>query len=677
MKSIKYIIVTALLLVAVSGFSQNTILGYEYWFDNNYSAKVSQTVTPEANFSLSTQISTAGLVPGIHTFNFRTWDNEGMYSVVLSSFFYKIPQTSNANKEIVVYEYWFDNDYANKTTIAVAPQTHFNLSELLDTENLVSGIHTLNIRFKDNSDLWSSTLSQFFYKLIIRETEIADNYITAYRYWFDSDFENAEYIQLAEPAKNFNLIENMNFTRIPKGEYEINFQFRDTLGLWSSVITDEIEKVAFPIADFSYELNATCENTTVTFTGNSFDNDTQSWNFGNGETSEEISPVSVYDTPGDYTVSLTVTDTETGNDSTITVVISIPDLRTTHSFSENVCDTYTAPDGQVYTESNPNITAIIPNAAGCDSIISIDLTVKHSTTHSFSETVCNSYTAPDGQVYTESGIKMATIPNSIGCDSIISINLTVNHSTTHSFSETVCDSYTAPDGQVYTESGIKTAIIPNAIGCDSIITINLTVNHSTSNAIVETACESYTAPDGQIYTESNPNITAIIPNAVGCDSIISIDLTVNKIDTTVIMNGNTLTANAFPAEYQWLDCDNDYSELQGETEQTFSPSINGNYAVRITQNGCTEVSNCYNVTVSSINNIEAGNINIYPNPTNGRLIIENGQSKIGEVIIYDMNGKKLSTFNFQLSTLEIDLSDYANGIYFIEVNKTTHKIIKK
>ncbi|MDR2009995.1 MAG: T9SS type A sorting domain-containing protein [Bacteroidales bacterium] len=145
------------------------------------------------------------------------------------------------------------------------------------------------------------------------------------------------------------------------------------------------------------------------------------------------------------------------------------------------------------------------------------------------------------------------------------------------------------------------------------------------------------------------------------------------------INENTLTANASSAEYQWLDCDNDYGELQGETEQTFSPSINGNYAVRITQNGCVDVSNCHHITtITSINEVETVNyINIYPNPTNGRLIIENEQLKIGKVIIYDMNGKKLSTFNYPLSIAEIDLSDYANGIYFIEVNKTTHKIIKK
>jgi hypothetical protein len=67
-----------------------------------------------------------------------------------------------------------------------------------------------------------------------------------------------------------------------------------------------------------------------------------------------------------------------------------------------------------------------------------------------------------------------------------------------SITETVCDSYIAPDGQVYTTSGIKTAIIPNTAGCDSTITINLTVNQSTVSSITQTVCDSYTAPDGQV-----------------------------------------------------------------------------------------------------------------------------------------------------------------------------------
>lgn len=532
MKNSKPIIVAILLLVAIPGFSQNTIQGYEYWFDNNYSERVSQAVSPESDFTLDASIQTTGLISGVHTFNFRTWDNEGVYSVLSSSFFYKIPQTSHADVKIVAYEYWFDNDYADKTRKEVASQTNFNLNELLDTEDLIAGIHTVNIRFKDNSGLWSSTINQFFYKLIIPEEEVVNNSITAYCYWFDSDFKNVVYVQLAKPVKNFNLVENIDLTPVPKGEHEINFQFRDTLGMWSSVLTDKVEKMALPVAGFSYEMNTTCENTVVTFTDRSVDNDTRSWNFGNGETSGEISPVCTYNTPGEYSVSLTVSDTETGKESTKRLLLSIPD--------------------------------------------------------------------------------------------------------------------------------------PN-----------------TYSSITETACGSYTAPDGQVYTESNQNITAIIPNAAGCDSIITIALTVHAIDVSVVADGNTLSATAFPASYQWLDCGNGNVEIQGETGQSFTPTVSGSYAVRITQNDCVDTSTCHEVIITSIGKVEGANrAAIYPNPTTGVLNVDLGEARERiTIVVNDVFGKtvrKMVAENQRYIKLHLD---EVPGIYLVsietEFEKSVCKVIKE
>ena len=68
--------------------------------------------------------------------------------------------------------------------------------------------------------------------------------------------------------------------------------------------------------------------------------------------------------------------------------------------------------------------------------------------------------------------------NSCGEGDVSTLTITVNNNTTSTISVTVCDSYTAPDGQVYTTSGTETAVIPNTAGCDSIITINLLVNYT-------------------------------------------------------------------------------------------------------------------------------------------------------------------------------------------------------
>ena len=65
----------------------------------------------------------------------------------------------------------------------------------------------------------------------------------------------------------------------------------------------------------------------------------------------------------------------------------------------------------------------------------------------------------------------------MGCDSTITLDLTVNYSTTSSITESVMDIYTAPSGATYTTSGIYTDVVLNSVGCDSTITIDLTVNY--------------------------------------------------------------------------------------------------------------------------------------------------------------------------------------------------------
>lgn len=96
---------------------------------------------------------------------------------------------------------------------------------------------------------------------------------------------------------------------------------------------------------------------------------------------------------------------------------------------------------------------------------------------------CDTYTAPDGMVYTSSGIYTAIIPNSQGCDSTITVDLTINTATTATLTEVACDSF-ALNGTTYNFSGTYTQILSNAVGCDSIITLNLDITATPSAPVI-------------------------------------------------------------------------------------------------------------------------------------------------------------------------------------------------
>ena len=215
-----------------------------------------------------------------------------------------------------------------------------------------------------------------------------------------------------------------------------------------------------------------------------------------------------------------------GCDSTVTLNLTITNSNTGSEILTE-CDSYTwNTNGETYTQSG-QYTEVLSNQNGCDSTVTLDLTITNSSTGSEIVTECDSYTwNTNGQTYTESGQYTEVLSNQSGCDSTVTLDLTITNSSTGSEIVTECDSYTwNTNGQTYTESGQYTEVLSNQSGCDSTVTLDLTINTSSSSTQTETGIESYTwSVNNQTYTESG-TYTAVIPNASGCDSTITLDLT--------------------------------------------------------------------------------------------------------------------------------------------------------
>ena len=199
---------------------------------------------------------------------------------------------------------------------------------------------------------------------------------------------------------------------------------------------------------------------------------------------------------------------------------------------QTACDTYTWIDGIEYTASNNEATFTMENAAGCDSVITLNLTINNSNTGVDVQTACDSYTWINGETYTASNNEATfTLTNAAGCDSVVTLNLTVNYSNTGIDEHTACDTYTWIDGIEYTASNNEATFTlenANAAGCDSVVTLNLTINNSNTGVDVQTACDSYTWIDGIEYTASNNEATFTLTNAAGCDSVVTLNLTINN-----------------------------------------------------------------------------------------------------------------------------------------------------
>lgn len=234
--------------------------------------------------------------------------------------------------------------------------------------------------------------------------------------------------------------------------------------------------------------------------------------------------------------------------------------------------------------------------------------------------------------------------------------------------------YTSPSGNyTWTISGTYMDTIRNAEGCDSVITFNITIDHSfnsTLGVITPTVCNSYTSPSGNYTWINSGTYKDTIPNFEGCDSVITIILTIPTVITAVTINGATLTANAIFAGYQWIDC-NTMLPISGETNKDFTATSNGSYAVIVFQNNCTDTSTCFTINNVGIeeNSLISG-LTISDNPTNGKFTLwYTGHDKAGLLKIYDVNGNLV--FQEEIAQWSqyknIDIRNQQSGIYFCKL----------
>tara|TARA_Y100000782_G_scaffold60115_1_gene66188 strand:- start:1872 stop:3686 length:1815 start_codon:yes stop_codon:yes gene_type:complete len=374
-----------------------------------------------------------------------------------------------------------------------------------------------------------------------------------------------------------------------------------------------------------------------------------------------------------------------GCDSIVTLNLTI----TSSSASTDVvsaCDSYTWIDGNTYTSSNTTATHTLTNTTGCDSVITLDLTILNASASTDVVSACGSYTWMDGNTYsTSNNTATYTLTNAIGCDSVITLDLTILNASASTDVVSACGSYTWIDGNSYSASNnTATYTLTNAAGCDSVVTLDLTILNATASTDVISACESYTWIDGNTYTASNNTATYTLTNAAGCDSVVTLDLTVNAIDVTVTAAGsNALEANASGAvvSYQWYDC-NDNAILTDDTLQVYTAVSSGEYAVIVEgTNGCADTSDCVVIIGTGIEkeNIDAVALAIYPNPTQGIFTLEFSQEQQNvSVVITNISGQVVeqqTLANGQQFTLELKGSA---GVYFCTVSTEDgiHEVIR-
>ncbi|MGB0403241.1 MAG: LamG-like jellyroll fold domain-containing protein [Salibacteraceae bacterium] len=313
-----------------------------------------------------------------------------------------------------------------------------------------------------------------------------------------------------------------------------------------------------------------------------------------------------------------------------------------------------------------------------DSITTTLLTIIKDTAVTDVKTSCDSLLWIDGNTYfSDNSTATYLLPNSVGCDSLITLNLTISND--HLIdSITSCTPITWIDGKTYSANNDSAeAVFINSLGCDSVITLNLNISQDHFIDSI-TSCAPIIWIDGNTYSQNNDTSEVVYTNSKGCDSIISLSLIIKTIDNSVTQNGDSLKANQSGANYQWLDCDASYKELNGDTNQIFRATKNGRYAVKLESDGCQDTSICFVIeNVGIQTNSVFKDLILYPNPTSGQVSIKlSSVASRLEVKQWNVLGELVNS-NVLNNTQEFNFEiQGAAGSYLLELDSGNGDIIK-
>lgn len=645
--------------VQIQGGLQMATLGAaEYYFDNDpgYGDGI-QIALANNTINSDFQLNLEGLSNGMHMAYIRVRDNANQWSLYAQHLFQVV---GSMNQDIVSAEYYFDNDpgFGNGQSIPLSDlvvDTDLELS----VDGLANGVHTLYVRVQDANGLWS-----FYDQANFTVTNpIPNSYLVIAEYYFDTDPGEGNAIPLVIPQE---LFVNGDFeldipNNISNGNHTVCIRVLNGAGYWSAVSCEIITICNISIPSIVAAGNA-CADGFITLSVDQNIYDSYAWSGGGQGTSIQVN------TPGVYT--LTVNDNgctaQTSIDAQFTVV---PDPIV--SITGNAC-----PNGQQiisitneydsYTwQDSSSGSSLIVSQSGLYSVTLV------SGECSTTETIEVSFLQPIAPVISLSGN---------ACEGqLVTLSVPANTSNVLWSSGSSAYSITvSQSGNYFVNASNLGCPVSSAIDVTfstlPIVEISSTGGPCAGDIVTLQATTGYDAylwntgiPSSSLNVTSSGNYSVQVSNG-NCSVTESIQVDFISIATpTISTNQNVLACDQTGVTYQWYL---NGSAIPGANTQFYSAIQSGFYVVEITQNGCSATSAVLNFTYIGIEELLTSTISLWPNPASTVLNVQSSEV-IEKIEMYDIQGKLVYAMNHWSTNIQMDVSDFAAGLYEIRFITTT------
>lgn len=685
MKRLKTGFFCLLVLFGVNGRAQN-LTQAEYFFDIDPGVgnATALSITAGEEVSSTFNIPTQGLSPGFHNLFIRFRNANHQWSLAEGRVVYIMaPTEQEPVTPLVESEYFFDTDpgVGNGIPIAITPGEEVDLLTNIPTTGLNPGFHNLFFRFLNQGGQWSIAEGRTIY-IKPPDDQSEPPYLSDAEYFFDEDPGIGNGTAIPFDKNNLTLLEALPIEGLEPGFHNVFFRFQDNNGHWS-LYEGRTFYISNPADIEPPPLLSAAEYF--------FDEDPGP----GGGVPVDFSPANT------ITLNEEITLGELPEGEHLLFfrfqnAAGIWGIAEARGFTIGSC-IYPEPEFSyqdacastevTFTDLSESVETGATYAWDIGNDGSVDYTTVGNITHTF--TVAGTYEVKL-EIFNPSGCSASVIheieifplpePPQIQMEGTPEI---CQGQTVYLWLPDIYYSYlwtgggTTP-GVNIGESGDYSVIVTNQFGCaaEAAESIAITVFPVYNTTDAETICSGDTYIFGtQELTEAG-QYTEVFSSIQGCDSTVVLNLSLITVDASVSVEGITITANQAGASYQWVDCNENFAPLDGQTNQSFTPGRNGSYAVEVTWQGCTATSDCIDITTVGLGpGLSQQELLIYPNPARDELTIE--ADLIRQVTIFNHIGQVVYDQRFMTEKRAMaDVSQLKQGLYIIRVetqNSTSAK----
>jgi hypothetical protein len=279
-------------------------------------------------------------------------------------------------------------------------------------------------------------------------------------------------------------------------------------------------------------------------------------------------------------------------------------------------------------------------------------------------TACDNYFF-NGVDRTVSDTYTQTLTNAAGCDSIVTLNLTINKKPVFSIQPqevNIC----VNDTMYLNFEASNTTIYKHYLS-EFGTSFDMDLSEGTNAIKIKVESQDF---NGAYFVAS-------ATNECGVDTSDFVLLNFNAVDTTVSVDNDYFMANEIEVSYQWINADTK-TIIENATNRSFTPTQSGNYAVIVT-GICSDTSGAhhYDLIITNSDAFNSTNVNIYPNPATDNIRVTLTDAVSGTISIVDLHGNTVASKTIGSSTTNISTADLASGVYVVKFSSAKGVAVKQ